>query len=147
MGINMVNINDCIASIAQNGELNQTPKYSVTKAAKMLGLSVHTLRYYDSLNLFPFLQRDQNEKRLFSDADLQWAKLIECLRNANMSIKDVQHYVKLCLRGDETLDERLTIINQQEKILIDTITQLNEQLALLKFKKQYYKATHQTINN
>ena len=110
-------------------------------------MSAHTLRYYDSLNLFPFLQRDQNEKRLFSDADLQWAKLIECLRNANMSIKDVQHYVKLCLRGDETLDERLTIINQQEKILIDTITQLNEQLALLKFKKQYYKATHQTINN
>lgn len=147
MGINMVNINDCIASIAQNSELNQTPKYSVTKAAKLLGLSAHTLRYYDSLNLFPFLQRDQNEKRLFSDADLQWAKLIECLRNANMSIKDVQHYVKLCLKGDETLDERLTIINQQEKILINTITQLNEQLALLKFKKQYYKATHQTINN
>ncbi|KES14266.1 hypothetical protein GASC598B02_002240, partial [Gilliamella apicola SCGC AB-598-B02] len=28
----MVNINDCIASIAQNGELNQTPKYTVTKA-------------------------------------------------------------------------------------------------------------------
>lgn len=64
-----------------------------------------------------------------------------------MSIKDVQHYVKLCLKGDETLDERLTIINQQEKILIDTITQLNEQLALLRFKKQYYKATHKTINN
>ncbi|OTP87392.1 MerR family transcriptional regulator, partial [Gilliamella apicola] len=55
--------------------------------------------------------------------------------------------VKLCLQGDETLDERLTIINQQEKILIDTITQLNEQLALLKFKKQYYKTAHQAINN
>lgn len=142
----MVNLNDCILSIAENGELSQIPKYSVTKAAKMLGLSAYTLRYYDSLNLFPFLQRDQNDKRLFSDADLQWAKLIECLRNANMSIKDVQHYVKLCLEGNDTLDERLKIISQQEQTLIDSITQLNNQLALLRFKKQYYENTHKCQN-
>lgn len=135
----MVDLQDCILSIANNGQLSLKPKYSVTEAARILGLSAHTLRYYDSLNLFPFLQRDQHDKRFFSDADLQWAKLIECLRNANMSIKDVQHYVELCLQGDKTLDQRLNIISQQEQKLLDTVETLKKQIALLRFKKEYYE--------
>lgn len=135
----MVNIQDCILSIASDGQLSLKPEYSVTQAAKILGLSVHTLRYYDSLNLFPFLRRNPNDKRLFSQADLQWAKLIECLRKADMPIKDVQHYVELCLQGDQTLEQRLDIISQQEQKLINTMDTLNKQIALLRFKKQYYE--------
>ena len=56
-----------------------------------------------------------------------------------MSIKDVQHYVELCLQGDKTLDQRLNIISQQEQKLLETMETLKKQIALLRFKKEYYE--------
>ena len=135
----MVTMEDCIRSISVDGELDTTPKYSVTKAAKMSGLSAHTLRYYDDLGLFPFLQRTEGEKRLFSDADMQWVQLIECLRNTGMSIAEVKHYVELCLAGDETIEERLKIVKKQEEIMKEQIREMRKHLKLLQFKKDYYK--------
>lgn len=135
----MVTMEDCVRSISVNGTLDTTPKYSVTEAAKMSGLSAHTLRYYDDLGLFPFLKRTQGEKRLFSDADMQWIQLIECLRNTGMSISKVKHYVELCLQGDETIKERLGIVKEQEVIMKQQLQEMRKHLKLLQFKKDYYK--------
>lgn len=135
----MVTMEDCIRSISVNGELDSTPKYSVTEASKISGLSAHTLRYYDDLGLFPFLQRTQGEKRLFSDADMQWIQLIECLRNTGMPIAEVKNYVELCLKGDSTLNERLEIVKRQEAIMKEQIKEMRKHLKLLQFKKNYYE--------
>ena len=139
MEVIMVTMEDCIRSISVNGMLDSTPKYSVTAAAKISGLSVHTLRYYDDIGLFPFLQRTQGKKRFFSDADIQWIQLIECLRNTGIPITEVQHYVELCLKGNETLNERLKIIKNQEEIMKDQIREMRKHLKLLQFKKNYYE--------
>ena len=135
----MVTMEDCIRSISVNGELDSTPRYSVTEAAKISGLSAHTLRYYDDLGLFPFLQRTQGDKRLFSDADMQWVQLIECLRNTGMPISEVKNYVELCLKGDSTLNERLEIVKKQEAIMKEQIKEMRKHLKLLQFKKNYYE--------
>lgn len=135
----MVTMDDCIRSISINGELDSTPRYSVTEAAKISGLSAHTLRYYDDLGLFPFLQRTQGDKRLFSDADMQWVQLIECLRNTGMPISEVKNYVELCLKGDSTLNERLEIVTRQETIMKEQIKEMRKHLKLLQFKKNYYE--------
>lgn len=135
----MVTMEDCIRSISVNGELDSTPKYSVTEAAKISGLSAHTLRYYDDLGLFPFLQRVKGDKRLFSDADMQWVQLIECLRNTGMPISDVKNYVELCLKGNSTLNERLEIVKRQESIMKEQIKEMKKHLKLLQFKKNYYE--------
>lgn len=135
----MVTMEDCIRSISVNGELDRTPKYSVTEAAKISGLSAHTLRYYDDLGLFPFLQRTRGEKRLFSDADMQWIQLIECLRNTGMPISEVKNYVELCLKGNSTMNERLEIVKKQEAIMKEQIKEMRKHLKLLQFKKNYYE--------
>lgn len=135
----MVTMEDCVRSISVDGTLDTTPKYSVTEAAKMTGLSAHTLRYYDDLGLFPFLHRTQGDKRLFSDADMKWVQLIECLRNTGMPISEVKHYVELCLQGDATTEERLGIIKRQEEIMKQQIQEMRKHLKLLQFKKNYYE--------
>ena len=135
----MVTMDDCIRSISVNGELDSTPKYSVTEAAKISGLSAHTLRYYDDLGLFPFLKRTQGDKRLFSDADMQWVQLIECLRNTGMPISEVKNYVDLCLKGNSTLNDRLEIVKKQENIMKEQIREMRKHLKLLQFKKNYYE--------
>lgn len=135
----MVTMDDCIRSISVNGKLDTSPRYSVTEAARISGLSAHTLRYYDDLGLFPFLHRSQGEKRLFSDADMQWIQLIECLRNTGMPIAEVKHYVELCLQGRETTQERLDIVKKQEAIMKQQLQEMRKRLKLLQFKKNYYE--------
>lgn len=119
--------------------LDTTPKYSVTQAAKLVEISEHTLRYYDDKGLFPFLQKNDAGKRLFSEADLQWAKLLECLSNSGLSIKEMQQYVELCIIGDSTVPQRYAILARQEKIVKEQIREKKRQLKLLQFKLDYYK--------
>lgn len=134
----MVTMEDCIQSISMDGEIDRTAKYSVNEAAKITGISPHTLRYYDSLNLIPFIKRDKKNKRLFSDVDIQWLKLVECLRRTEMSLPDIQYYLQLSLAGEETLEERLDIIEKQEGIMKKHIEDMNYALKLLRFKRDYY---------
>ncbi|MCR5641379.1 MAG: MerR family transcriptional regulator [Lachnospiraceae bacterium] len=135
----MVNMEDCINSLAMDHPLDTTPKYSVTQAAKLVEISEHTLRYYDDKGLFPFLQKNDAGKRLFSEADLQWAKLLECLSNSGLSIKEMQQYVELCIIGDSTVPQRYAILARQEKIVKEQIREKKRQLKLLQFKLDYYK--------
>ena len=123
----MLTIDDCIRSISVNGKLDTTPRYSVTQAAKFCGLSAYTLRYYDSMGLFPFLQRNPGAKRLFSEADMQWVQLIECLRSTGMSIQEIKGYVQLCLQGDSTLKNRLEIVTRQERIMKKQLQDMDEE--------------------
>lgn len=135
----MVNMKDCVNSLAMDHPLDTTPKYSVTQAAKLVEISEHTLRYYDDKGLFPFLQKNEFGKRLFSEADLQWAKLLECLSNSGLSIKEMQDYVELCIIGDSTVPERFELLKKQEKIIKDQIKEKKKQLKLLQFKLDYYE--------
>lgn len=66
-----------------------------------------------------FYREFLEKKDFFSDADMQWIQLIECLRNTGMPISEVKNYVELCLKGDETLEERLKIVKNQETIMKD----------------------------
>lgn len=135
----MVDMQDCINSISVDYTLDSEPKYSVTQASKMLGISSYTLRYYDDLGLFPFLHKNDAQKRLFSEADLKWAKLIECLRGSGLSIKDVQQYVAMCNVGNSTIPQRLEMLKPQRENLIRKIEEEKNQLKLLEFKIDYYE--------
>lgn len=74
----------------QNGiatDLNN-PKYTISNAAKLLGISVHTMRMYEREGLIiPF--KKESGQRLYSDQDIE---RIKCIR---YSIKDE----KLSLQG------------------------------------------------
>ncbi|MDO4558059.1 MAG: MerR family transcriptional regulator [Planctomycetia bacterium] len=119
---------------------SRVPRYSVGEVAEMMRISIHTLRYYDKLGLFPFLRRDENNVRLFSDFDLRWVRIVHCLRSTGLPLMEVRRYVELCLAGDSTIDERAEIIYRQEETLRENIRAMEEQLKILQVKKSYYEA-------
>lgn len=45
--------------------------YTIKEAAAKVGESEHTIRYYCKEGLFPFLTRDKNNVRKFSEVDLE----------------------------------------------------------------------------
>ncbi|PWK15018.1 MerR family transcriptional regulator [Tumebacillus permanentifrigoris] len=119
---------------------SQEPKYTVKDIAEITGLTKHTIRYYDDQNLIPFVSRDDRNIRLFSDHDLDWIKMVHSLRISGLPIKEVRHYIEMCLQGDETIPQRAELIAKQEKELEDKIHEYYTQLMHIKQKKAYYQS-------
>ena len=116
------------------------PQYTVKEVAEMMGITVYAVRYYDKFDLFPYLQRTEDGTRLFSEYDLEWVKIVHCLRCTGLPLTEIKHYVRLCLDGDATVEERARIIFRQEENLRDNIRELQSQLKILQKKKTYYQA-------
>ena len=138
-------------SIIGNGILldyETKPKYTVKEMSKKLGLSAHTIRFYDKEHLFPFVKRDlSNDERLFSEADWAFGKLTKCLRQIGLSIHDCRLFILDTLIGDETVKERLlTLINLQES-LRKQIQELQEAERDLQYKIRFFSYLDEEIES
>lgn len=112
--------------------------YTIKKVANIVGESEHTIRYYAKEGLFPFLTRDKNNVRLFSEADLEGVRIVLCLRAGNMSLQEIRHYMELCKQGNSTLEERLEIIQAQKKRAMEEMLAMQERIEHLTHKEQMY---------
>ena len=81
--------------------------YIVKEVAELLGVSVHTVRYYDDKGLIPGTKRNAANQRLFDDMEVEWLFVSLTLKNTGLSLKDVKHYIELYGQGDSTLPERI----------------------------------------
>jgi DNA-binding transcriptional MerR regulator len=104
----------------------------------MMNVSVHTLRYYDKEGLLPDVER-VNGRRVFTDKDFGWLKVLNCLKNTGMPIKEIRSYINLCKQGDSTLQERYEIILRQKKSIEQQIEFLQYNLKEINYKEWYYE--------
>lgn len=112
-------------------------EYTIGQVAKLTGLSISTIRYYDKEGLLNGNNR-KSGIRSFNDKDLNTIRVIECLKNSGMLIKEIRDFMKLCEEGDSSLNERYNFFLDQEKKVQDQIKSLNQTLKLIKFKQWYY---------
>lgn len=112
--------------------------YSISEIAEKMGVSVHTLRFYDKEGLLPFVDR-QNGRRVFKDADFSWLRVINCLRSTGMPIKEIREYIELCSQGDAKLHERQAIILRQQALIEEQMRVLELNLKEIKYKAWYYE--------
>ena len=71
--------------------------YTVGEMAAMLDVPASTLRYYDKEGLLPFVARSSGGIRQFRDSDLEWLRIIGCMKKAGMSLKDIRQYIQLAM--------------------------------------------------
>ena len=119
--------------------------YTVGQMAKMLGLAGSTLRYYDKEGLLPFVERSSGGIRMFREKDYEWLQIIECLKKAGMSIKDIKKYIVLLQQGDSTIQERLELFQQQRTVLLEQMASLQQTLNTLDYKCWYYETAFQHV--
>ncbi len=113
--------------------------YTIAQTAAKTGISVHTLRYYDKEGLLPYVKRDENKNRKFSEEDFEWLSFILCLKNTGMSIKEINDYIKLCEEGDSTLQQRLLVFRQQKEAINQRIAELEEYKKTIDYKIGFYE--------
>ncbi len=68
--------------------------YAIGEMAKMLGVPASTLRYYDKEGLLPFVAQSSGGIRQFRESDIEWLRVIGCMKKAGMSIKDIRQELK-----------------------------------------------------
>lgn len=100
----------------------------IKDASKKLNISVYTLRYYDKEGLTPFVKKDENGVRRYTEEDLEWIKMLINLRDIDMPISNIKEYITLYLKGDETIEERRELMCKYreyiKKRIKDTISNL-----------------------
>ena len=113
--------------------------YTPAKAAEKIGISAHTLRFYDKEGLLPNVGRDEHGNRRFTDNDLQWLSLLQCLKNTGVSLKDIKRFAECTTIGDDTIDERLALFESQTENVKCQIAELKRYLNLLEYKLAFYQ--------
>jgi len=113
--------------------------FTVGEMARLLGVPASTLRYYDKEGLLPFVERSSSGMRMFQERDYEWLQVIECLKKAGMSLKDIRAYIEMSMRGDETISERLALIIRRREAVRRQMEALQQTLDILDFKCWYYE--------
>ncbi len=112
--------------------------YTIGQVAKKMGLTAHTLRYYEKEGLLPFIKKNGSGLRVFSDNDIGWLELIECLKGTGMSLKGIKQYIDWYIEGDSTLEKRLEMFKQQKVNLEEQMLQLQKHMEKINYKIAYY---------
>lgn len=113
--------------------------YQIGEIAEKMGVSTDTLRYYDKEGLLPFATRNAAGRRQFTDNDLGYIEVIDCMKKSGIPVKEIAQFIEMCMTGDETLQERYDFLTLHEANLEAKIEQLQSQLAFLRWKKWYYQ--------
>lgn len=112
--------------------------YSMKEACEQTGLTYETLKFYCNQGLVPNVKRDSRKRRVFDDDDLAWIHGLCCLRNCEMSIKDMKEYLLLCQEGNSSIPRRREILDGQKELLLKRIETLQAAIHYIERKKQYY---------
>lgn len=112
--------------------------YSISEVAEQFDLQPHTLRFYEREGIIT-PERAANGIRQYTEANVAQMKMVLCLKDTGMSIKDIRRYFQLVTEGDDTLTERLEILVQQREQVLREIDELKEHLEMIERKVGIYQ--------
>lgn len=123
-------------------------EYLIKDASKKLNISIYTLRYYDKEGLTPFVKKDENGVRKYTEEDLEWIRLLMNLRDIDMPISNIKEYIQLYLQGYKTIDERRDLMCRYTEYIKKKIenTINNLEMAIRKLK-QYDSAVADILDD
>ncbi|WP_121639282.1 MerR family DNA-binding transcriptional regulator [Virgibacillus sp. Bac330] len=93
--------------------------YSVGEVAKLLQISIHTIRYYEKVGLLPKIERLENGYRYFDTESILRLKGIVLLRACGMSIDNI-----LKIHQDNSIENNLNLMLDTSKMLESHIAEL-----------------------
>ncbi len=115
---------------------------TIGEFSRLTGISCSALRYYEEKGLIR-VSRDGGNRREYSEADTEWVKFLQRLKNTGMSLKDMKRYSDLRYKGDTTISERLELlekhrlyVNGQLKRWLEYSENLNGKIKLYREKLQ-----------
>ncbi len=105
-------------------------KYTTGEIAKLCGVSVRTVQYYDSRNILTPSELSEGGRRLYSEVDLERMKIICFLRELDLSLGSIgellsgehpENIISILLEEQETslrkeIEEKQTILDKLSEL-------------------------------
>lgn len=110
---------------------------SIAEMAERTGVSAHTLRYYERIGLLD-VARDPAGHRVYGAADFARVVFLSRLRMTGMPIRTLQRYVALVAEGDDTVPERLAMLQEHRDAVRAQLQELVFALEAVEFKIDAY---------
>jgi DNA-binding transcriptional MerR regulator len=104
----------------------------------MTGLSEHTLRYYERIGLIEGVNRAGNGHRKYTSTDIGWIEFLKKLRSTGMPIAQMIIFAELTRAGNQTMPDRVDILQAHRVNVVCQLENLQEFLAILNYKIDYY---------
>lgn len=112
--------------------------YTIMQVCRKLDLTYQTLKYYCNEGLVPNVKRDENNRRIFDEHDVNWINDLTCLKKCDFSIKEMKEYLNLCLEGPSTIPIRKEMLKKKRSDLEQSIKQLEESIDYIDWKQNFY---------
>ncbi len=112
-------------------------KYTTGEIAKLCGVSVRTVQYYDTRGILTPSELSDGGRRLYSENDLRRMKIICFLRDAGISINSIGEL----LSENDPGSIISVLLEQQEQLLNDEINERQAKLDMLEGIRRELKKT------
>ena len=110
-------------------------KYTTGEIAKLCGVSVRTVQYYDSRNILVPSELSEGGRRLYSEDDLKRMRIICFLREAGVPINSISE-----LFAEEHPEKFISILlDQQEQTLREELEEQQKKLSIIETIKRELK--------
>ncbi|PWV95876.1 DNA-binding transcriptional MerR regulator [Paenibacillus cellulosilyticus] len=113
----------------------------IAEVSERYDLTQDTLRYYERVGLIPRVNRNKSGIRDYNEEDCRWVEFIKCMRGVGLPIESLIEYVKLFQQGDDTVEARQQILQEQRETLAARMEEMNAVLNRLDDKIARYDQT------
>ncbi|WP_066372194.1 MerR family transcriptional regulator [Neobacillus fumarioli] len=112
--------------------------YTISEIADLLGVSPHTLRYYEKEKIV-VPDRDANGNRVYRKEHFTWLRFVIQLKQTQMPIAKIRKYTELYLEGDHTTTARLALLEEHQRAIQEQLHTLTATEKMLSDKIESYK--------
>lgn len=113
---------------------------TIGQVSDRTGLSVHALRFYERQGLLADpVQRTADGRRVYSPRDVEW--LVNCtrFRASGMPLASIRRFAELVRAGTGTEGERLQLLREHQRVVLDRMAELTGSLDLITRKIAAYE--------
>ncbi|HAU68380.1 MAG TPA: heavy metal-responsive transcriptional regulator [Gammaproteobacteria bacterium] len=102
---------------------------SIGEVAKLLGVSTHTLRYYEKIGLLPLVDKSAGGRRNYGDREIERVRFIKRAKRMHFTLEEIRTLIEL----DKA---PITEKPQVQRLVQDKLLEVEEGLADLKHLKK-----------
>jgi DNA-binding transcriptional MerR regulator len=111
----------------------------IAEVSERYGISLYTLRYYERIGLIPPVNRNESGIRDYNETEMKRVEFIKCMRSAGLPVDVLTEYIKLVQQGDQTIEARKVILQEQRDQLANKMEEMQKPLDMLDHKIKVYE--------
>jgi DNA-binding transcriptional MerR regulator len=107
---------------------------TIQQASELTGMSVHTLRYYERIQLLTAIERAANGHRRYHKRDMERLMFLNYMRLTGMPLTQLRQYSLLHDQGDEGIPDRIAMLQGHRAKVARQIEELTDMLRVIDYK-------------